>query len=109
MQDGQCVIGMQKAVVIPLIAFDVLVNVSVRRPFSRGSADTPPSTQVYLTLLFLSPLCSKIRIAAASVEWYRVLTLGRQICTRSRAKCPLEHPLGSGAWLIEPWSVLSAP
>lgn len=39
MQGGQCVIGMQKAVVIPLIAFDVLVN-------------------VYLTLLFISPLCN---------------------------------------------------
>ena len=29
MQDGQCVIGMQKPAMIPLIAFDVLVNVSI--------------------------------------------------------------------------------
>jgi hypothetical protein len=28
MQDGQCVIGMQKPAMIPLIGFDVLVNVS---------------------------------------------------------------------------------
>ena len=32
MQDGQCVIGMQKPAMIPLIAFDVLVNVSTFAP-----------------------------------------------------------------------------
>ncbi|OIW27947.1 hypothetical protein CONLIGDRAFT_455527 [Coniochaeta ligniaria NRRL 30616] len=37
MQDGQCVIGMQKQAMIPLIGFDVLVN-------------------VYLTCMFLVPL-----------------------------------------------------
>ncbi|KAB5585901.1 hypothetical protein GE09DRAFT_1210488 [Coniochaeta sp. 2T2.1] len=46
MQDGQCVIGMQKPAMIPLIAFDVMVN-------------------VYLTIMFLVPMSNMYTFKSA--------------------------------------------
>lgn len=55
-EKGVCIIGMQKKAMMPLIIFEVIVN--VRPPNPTTSASHSPSAQVYLTLLFILPLRS---------------------------------------------------
>lgn len=59
MEGGQCIIGMKSIAMIPLISFDAVVN-------------------VYLTVMFLIPLKSKLKPNTDGV------VLIRQICTLSR-------------------------
>jgi hypothetical protein len=55
-EKGVCIIGMQKKAMMPLIVFEVIVNVCLSNPTT--STSHSPSSQVYLTLLFILPLRS---------------------------------------------------
>jgi hypothetical protein len=55
-KEGVCIIGMEKKAMMPLIIFEVIVNVHPPNPTT--STTHSPSSQVYLTLLFILPLRS---------------------------------------------------
>lgn len=54
-QNGVCIIGMQRIAMIPLIIFEVLVNVS-SKALAQQRIHPANAIQVYLTLLFIIPL-----------------------------------------------------
>jgi hypothetical protein len=54
LDNGKCVIGMQRPVLIPLVSFDLAVNVCIVIHSRLILVNTAP--QVYLTILFLIPL-----------------------------------------------------
>jgi hypothetical protein len=53
--NGECIIGMQRPAMIPLIVFDLLVNVGGMAPCISHLA-LMLTRQVYLTIIFLRPL-----------------------------------------------------
>ena len=55
MDNGECIIGMQRPAMIPLIVFDLLVNVGGMAPCISHLA-LMLTRQVYLTIIFLRPL-----------------------------------------------------
>lgn len=61
LENGQCVIGTETGVLIPLIAFDAVVN-------------------IYLTTLFLIPLCSKSARTTERVLTYTNVTHHFRLC-----------------------------
>jgi hypothetical protein len=58
MVDGQCIIGMRRIAMIPLISFDALINVSILFDFD-VLVSANKVEKVYLTILFLIPLSSQ--------------------------------------------------
>jgi hypothetical protein len=61
MEKGQCIIGMKREAMIPLISFDALVNVGTF-PIPQHSVSDQQLTmfKIYLTFLFIIPLSGKL-------------------------------------------------